>query len=111
MGKFDGLPDLPADWLELLQAETVVLQRNMPADPTEAAAKAQQEIMAEQQDLQEKCPQVFAFLQVSREAVRATMVQSGIKEDDAVRFAGLCTLSTLALLRMLAISTRTQKSP
>lgn len=73
MVKFDGLPDLPANWLELLQAETIVIQRNMPADPQEAQAKAHQDIMAEIKKLEEKCPRIYQFMQVSNETLRSSL--------------------------------------
>ncbi len=108
MGKFDGLPDLPPNWLELLQAETVFIQKNLPQDPKEAAAKAQQDNLLEQQELREKCPQIFAFVQVSHDALQGAMVQSGFSAEQSNRMAGLFTLSTMALLRMLAISFRSK---
>lgn len=107
MGKFDGLPDLPPNWLDLLQAETVIMQKSMPADPQEAAARAIKDNLAEQKELAEKCPQISAFLRTSHEALYTSMVQSGLKEDLAARLTGRFMLSALALLRMLAITLRT----
>lgn len=109
MSKFDGLPDLPANWLELLHAETIVIQRNMPQDPQEAQVKAHQDTMAEIKELQEKCPQIYQFMQVSNEALRISLAESGLKEDQVNRMTSRFILSTLALLRMLAVSIRTQK--
>ncbi|MBI4333950.1 MAG: hypothetical protein HY673_22030 [Chloroflexi bacterium] len=109
MGKFDGLPDLPPNWLELLQAETLIIQKNMPADPKEAAAKAVKDNLAERQELEEKCPQIAMFLNVSQEALYSGMTQSGVNQEMAARLAGRFMLSTLALLRMLAVSLRGQK--
>lgn len=109
MVKFDGLPDLPTNWLDLLYAETIVIQKSMPQDPGEAQAKAQQGTMSELKELQEKCPQIYQFMQVSNEALRTSLAASGIKEDLVNRLTGRFTLSTLALLRMLAISSRNQK--
>lgn len=109
MAKFDGLPDLPANWLDLLYAETIVIQKNMPQNPEEARAKAQQDTMAELNELQQKCPQMYQFMQVSNEALHTSLIESSVKEDMANRLTGRFTLSTLALLRMLAISTRSQK--
>lgn len=109
MAKFDGLPDLPADWLDLLYAETIVLQKSMPQNPAEAQAKAQQDTMSEIQELQQKCPQIYQLMQVSNEALLTGLTEAGLKEDIAGRLTGRFTLSTLALLRMLAISSREQK--
>lgn len=107
--KFDGLPDLPDNWLELLYAETIVMQKNMPGNPEEAREKTQQGTMSELKELQEKCPQIYQFMQVSNEALHTSLIESGLKEDLASRLTGRFTLSTLALLRMLAISSRGQK--
>ncbi len=109
MSKFEGLPDLPANWLELLHAETVVIQRNMPQDREEAQAKAHQDTLAELKEMQAKCPQIYQFIQISHEAMQTSLRESGLKEDLANRLTGRFTLSTLALLRMLAISVNGQK--
>lgn len=109
MGKFDGLADLPSNWLELLYAETIVMQKNMPQDPQEAQTKAHQDTASEIRELQEKYPGIYQFMQVSNEALHTSLLESGIKEDLVDRLTGRFTLSTLALLRMLAISSRGQK--
>ncbi len=109
MAKFDGLPDLPANWLDLLYAETIVIQKSMPQDPEEAREKAQADTTTELKELQQKCPQIYQFMQVSNEALRTGLLESGLKEDLVNRLTGRFTLSTLALLRMLAISSRGQK--
>ena len=106
MGKFDDLPDLPANWLDLLYAETIVIQKSMPQNPEEAHARAQQDTMAELNELQQKCPRIYQLMQVSNEALHTTLIESGMKEDTVNRLTGRFTLSTLALLRMLAISSR-----
>lgn len=106
MGKFTNLPDLPANWLDLLYAETVVLQKNMPQNPEDAQAKAHQDNLQEISELQRDCPHIYQFMQVSNEALHTGLVQAGLTEEIANRFTGRFTLSTLALLRMLAISSR-----
>lgn len=106
MGRFDGLPDLPSNWLEILQAETVVMQKSMPQDPKEAATKKAQENLEEWKELVDKCPQLASFIQVSRQGLYTVVVQSGIKAEDAERFTGLFGFSDMALLRMLAVSLR-----
>lgn len=109
MGRFDGLPDLPPNWLELLQADTVVMQKSMPRDPQEAATKKSQENLQEWKELVDKCPQLASFLQVSRQGLYTVMVQSGMSAQDAERFTGLFGFSDMALLRMLAVSLRARK--
>lgn len=110
VGRFEGLPDIPANWLELLQAETVVLQRTMPVSSQEAQAKAAQDYLAELKELEEKCPQTSAFIRISNEAVHASLVESGVNEETASRLTRRFTFSVLALLRMLTLSLRAQES-
>ena len=110
MARFEALPDIPPNWLDLLQAETVVLQKRMPVSSQEAQAKAVQDYLAELKELEEKCPQISAFIGVSNKAVHASLVESGVNEDTASRLTRRFTFSLLALLRMLALSLRGQKS-
>lgn len=109
MMKFEGLPDIPPNWLNLLYAETIALQKTMPQDLAEAQEKARQSNEAELKELQEKCPEIYKFIQISNEALHTSLVESGFKTELASKLTGRFILSILALLRLLAIALRDEK--
>ncbi len=109
MGRFEALPDIPPNWLNLLQSETVVLQKRIPMNSEESQAKAEQDFLAELKELEEKCPQILAFIQIGNEALHTSLTDSGVNEDMSSRLIRRFTFSLLALLRMLAMSLRDQE--
>lgn len=109
MGKFNGLPDLPGNWLDLLSAETVLLQKRMPQDREQAALEAQKQNISDLHELEEKCPELGKFLLVSSMAINTGLLESGISDSIAAIVAGRFVISSLGMLRLLAMSLRQEK--
>ncbi len=109
MGKFSGLPDLPKNWLDLLYAETLLLQKRMPQDKEQALLEAEKQNLAELQELEAQCPELGQYLRVSSAAIQAGLLESGISESVASKVTGRLALIMLGLLRLLAISLRQEK--
>lgn len=109
MGKFDALPDLPGNWLDLLFAETLLLQKKMPQDREQAILEAQRQNLADLQELELKCPELGKYLRISSTAIHTGLLESGVKDDMASVVAGRFVISSLGMLRLLAMALRQEK--
>lgn len=109
MGKFSGLPDLPENWLDLLYAETLLLQKRMPQDKEQALLEAEKQNLSELQELEAQCPELGQYLRVSSTAIHSGLLEAGISESVASMVARRFVLGTLGMLRLLAISLRQEK--